>query len=687
MSRAEHANLTDKLVEFLEAYYKDDIAELATTDTNSLWIDHKDLYRKDEDLATDLITHPDRILEELENAVEYVDTPMSIATANVDVRVTGLDETNIYSPGHVRKDQGGQYVGINGVLERVTSTSDLPQEVIFECQRCGGLKTIPQQATQKELQEPYGCEACDRQGPFEPLFDQSEWSDYAKIRVKSRPDESVDGEGKIPGYVLDELIDIGGESGLFGRAGEPVTVYGIVRRVQKTGRGEKQLLFDHVLDVRAIEFERDDDTIEIEKHKDEFQKLADRPDAVDLFADSIAPQLHATDAWDAAFEFAVAFLFGAPRIDIPQGPTYRGDLHFLMVTDFGMGKSTFKEDIKTYSPKCLSKSTTALSSGVGLTAAAVKDDFGEGQWTIKPGLLVRANGGHLLLDEIDKGPDELTDMNDALEGEQVVDIEKAGQSATYESRTAVMALGNPIEGRFDPNLPIANQLGINETLLSRFDGIVTMLDAVDEEQDEKVAETYGQSYTEAQAKQYGDRSELDTLERPVPVDVGRAWVKYARENVNPLLRYEQFEELKEWYASEIRQANNSFAGDGGDGADMPVPATVRELAAAVKMSLAFARVHLREEVASEDVERAKKLGKRLVKQNWNGERFDAAQNQGSGTRKQVVDALDSDDWQYPSDIARKTGLDESDVRSRLKTLATEYSPAKAEEKNGKYRLM
>jgi len=322
-------------------------------------------------------------------------------------------------------------------------------------------------------------------------------------------------------------------------------------------------------------------------------------------------------------EFAVAYLFGAPRIDITGGPTYRGDLHFLMITDFSMGKSTFKSDIEAYSPKCVSKSTTALSSGVGLTAAAVKDDFGEGQWTIEPGLLVRANEGHLLLDEIDKGPDELTDMNDALEGEQVVDVEKAGQSVTYDSKTGLMALGNPIEGRFDPNLNIAEQMGLDETLLSRFDGIVTMMDEADVQQDEKVAEAYGESYTEAQEAQYGDREEFERLDRPVPVDVGRAWIKHAREEVNPILHYEQFEELRSWYAEEVRQLNNSYASNNGEGADMP------ELGAAVKMSIAFARVHLRDEVQSEDVERAKKLGKRLVKQNWTGEAFDASKNRGS----------------------------------------------------------
>jgi len=682
--------LQQNCVEFLERYYKDEIAELSINDKTAVRVDHGDLFQYDQGLAEDLREAPDRVLEALEGAVREVERPVADTLGDISVRVVGLGEQDEIAPGEVRQEHGGKYVCIKGVLDRVTSTSDLPLQVAFKCPRCGAVQVVPQDVTNGELQEPTDCATCERQVAWQLLGgdDSTEWTDYAKLRIKSRPDVNPELEGKIPGYALNELIDVGGEAGLFGRAGEPVKVYGIIRRTQKSGRGENELLFDHLLDVRAIEFERDANTVDIEKHRDEFEALAARENAVDLFAESIAPQLHATDAWDAAFEFAVAYLFGAPRIDVPQGPTYRGDLHFLMITDFGMGKSTFKEDIAAYSPKCLSKSTTALSSGVGLTAAAVKDDFGEGQWTIKPGLLVRANGGHLILDEIDKGPDELTDMNDALEGEQVVDIEKAGQSATYESRTAVMALGNPVEGRFGDNTAIAEQMGINETLLSRFDGIVTMEDTADEEQDKKVAETYGRAYTEAQEQQYGDREEFDTLDRPVGVDVGQAWIKHAREEVNPLLRYVQFEELKDWYASEVRQLNHTYA-EPGEGEDMPVPATVRVLGAAVKMSIAFARVRLQDEVEQEQIERAKKLGKRLVKQNWNGERFDATNTQMSQEKehKRIYAALDEHGEQTPGELAENTNMEETRVRELLERARTgQYNFDIIAKQSGEYRL-
>jgi len=676
-------SIVTSLVEFLREYHHDDLATLARDKGDRLWISYCDLRNYDMALADDLCEHPQYLLWHIGLAIKEIDIPLADAQsvlADVEVAIYDMPDHTHQTPGEIRSDDGLRYVAIDGILERVTSTSDVPNTLVYECERCGAKIERIQDIHTSGSNEPYECTGCERQGPFTVRHRESDWSDYAKLRVEAPPDASESDSGVLTGYVLDDLIDRGGPSGLLSRAGEPVTVYGILRRQQKDGTGENDLLFDHVLDVRAIEFDRDDETISIADHRDDFETLADRPDAVDLFAESIAPQLHATDAWTAAMEFAVAYLFGAPRVDIPNGPTYRGDLHFLIMSDYGTGKSTFKGDIAAYSPKCINKSTTALSSGVGLTAAAVKDDFGEGQWTIKPGLLVRASGGHLILDEIDKGPDELTKMNDALEGEQLVDIEKAGKSVTYESRTALLAMGNPVDGRFDRHEPIADQLGIADSLISRFDGIITMQDSADTEMDHKIAETYGKSYTEAQQTQYGDRETLDQLDREVPIDTGQAWIEHARENVTPTLTYEQFETLEDWYAEEVRQLNG--------GGDKPVPVTVRVLAATVKMAVAFARARLQDSVETPQIERAKKLAKRLVEQNWDGEQFDASKHYSSapetqGDRREAVwQAIDSGATTV-AEVAEETDLTTKQAQhdiDKLKQKGELYEP-----ESGEYR--
>jgi len=303
-----------------------------------------------------------------------------------------------------------------------------------------------------------------------------------------------------------------------------------------------------------------------------------------------------------------------------------------------------------------------MSSDVGLLAAAVDDDFGEGGWTLEPGILVRANGGHVILDEIDKTDADLERMNDALEGEQIVDVNKAGQSASFKSRVGLLATGNPEESRFTEGVPVSQELNIDRSLLSRFDGIVTMRDEADEEQDGFIAETQGMSYVEAQEYAHGDRDQLDMLDRVVEPEVGRAWIAYARDEVEPLLRPEHVETIREWYAEEVRQLNKKFRD--GNGGDMPVPVSARKVQDTIRFAVAFARVNLRDEVNDADVERAMDLAKALVGQTFDGDTFQPEAVKSSPTtqkdrKERIRDALDHDEARTPAEVAAQVRVSRS----------------------------
>lgn len=672
---------------FLRRYYDTEIKELAENypSEKSLYVDWMDLYRLDEDLADDYLTNPTQIGDELDKALHRYDLPVDVGFSQATVRVRNLNsEEDIYSkPSTLRNDQGGHYVGIKGELKRITTPDEKPEEIAWECQRCGTLTYLS--VAGNDLPEPHECQGCERQGPWEINHDQTTWTDYCKVRIETPPDESDDGGGdEIDGYIEGDLVDYGHPAGLYARAGEKAIVYGVLERQQKNPDGRKgnNLLYERVLRVRAVEFDADEDSINIEDHRDEFEKLAQEPDAVDLFAESLVPQLYATPEWEHALELGVAYLFAAPRIDIPQGPSYRGDIHGLIMSGYGMGKSMFNRALEAYSPDAILKSATALSSDVGLLAAAVKDDFGEGQWTIKPGILVRGNGGHVILDEIDKTGAELSRMNDALEGSQTVDVEKAGQNATYQSRVGLFATGNPEDGRFNKHEPVSEQLGVKPSLLSRFDGIIHMEDKENEERDAKIAGTVGRAYVESQEMQFGDREELDELDAPVSVDVGRAWVAEARENYQPLLSVEQVDMIKDWYASEVRQLNQKFADNEGQGADMPVPATARVVEGTIRFSVAFARCHLRDEVQDTDVERAKSLMKALIGQTFDGEMFGPEEVKGSqhDRVKSLLELLRRMDRDREGDVPREEAFEQASEELGLRESKIEHEIDKLKQK-------
>jgi replicative DNA helicase Mcm len=624
--------------DFLSAYAADEISDLATAypSRTEFTVDWSDMLRFDADFAEDYLENPDTVSAWIESAVEYAAVP-NVELTDVTVRVVGLNEADIYRPIQLVKQRPDGYIGVSGDLAKVTEPKPEADVITYECQRCGVPTPVPQSG--ESAQEPHECQGCERQGPFEPLMSESEFVDYAKVRVEMPPDQTGDLQREyVDGVVRGDLVWGGHEDhGIVARSGDSVTVYGTVEYRQQDGKGANDRLFEPYLDVRAIEFDTDADDVDIEAHREEFTTLAERDDAVDVFANSLVPQLYATAEWERALEALVAYLFGAPRIDIDEGPTYRGDIHVLIVSDYGMGKSMVNSAIADFSPSAIKESVTGMSSDVGLLAAAVEDDFAGGDWTLKPGVLVRANGGHVILDEIDKTDADLERMNDALEGEQVVDVNKAGQSATFNSRVGLLATGNPDESRFDRTEPVASQLGIDQSLLSRFDAIVTMRDEADREQDASVAETQARSYVEAAEYDRGDRDEFDTLERTVSVPVGRAWVAYARQHVDPVLQDHHVDLIRDWYAEEVRQLNEDFADN--NAGDMPVPASARSVMDTIRFAVAFARVHLRDTVADEDVERAMSLSKSLIGQTFDGDQFQPEATRTPTTQKERIDVV------------------------------------------------
>jgi len=621
-----NADLVADLARWFEREYRDEISTLAQRypdEQAHLTVSWSDLLRFDTDFADDYLDDPRSMDKTLRQAVEQVNVP-NVTLTDVDVRVVDLNAEDIYQPIDVLREDPSGYIGVRGELAKVSEPTKEIQKAVFECIRCGTPAHIPQSGD--DIQHPHECSGCERQGPFEIIPEASEFTHHSKVRIETPPDETGALQtDTMDGDVRGELVWTGHEEvGVAGRTGDAVTAYGSVEFSQV---GDSDRHFEAELDIAALEFDSDADDTDIEAHRDEFETLAARDDAVDVFAHSLVPELYATAEWDHGLELLVAYLFSAPRIDVPEGPTYRGDIHALIISDYGMGKSMVNSAVAMFSPKCIKESVTGMSSDVGLLAAAVEDDFAGGSWTLRPGILVRANGGHVILDEIDKTDANLERMNDALEGEQLVDVNKAGQSATFKSRVGLLATGNPENSRFDAEVPNSQQLNIDKSLLSRFDGIVLMEDRADQEQDAAIAETQLESYLEGQEVEYGDREELDTLARDVEPDVGRAWIAHARENVHPILSRDHFERITEWYAEEVRQLNNDY----GDASDMPVPANARSVMATIRFSVAFARVHLRDEVADADVERAMKLSKSLIGQNFDGDKFVAAESQRTPT--------------------------------------------------------
>jgi replicative DNA helicase Mcm len=632
--------VVDDLASLYRDYYEEQLSELVTgypADKQSLHLEAKDLYRRDPDLLDDYREHPQTMREHAEEALQMVDLPVDQSFDGANVRLTDthgyLDRVGVGSlyAGHETK-----LVALRGRVGSVTGAQTKLTVATFHCKRCGCSVEIPQ--TDTEFQEPHECKNCGREGPFQIDFGESEKVDQRKLKLEQPPHEQSSGSGQsIEVYAYNDLIHAGGENGLADIAGQEITVIGeyIPDETDLQGRGSVSPTYDCYFKAHNIVLDDDaDEQIDVDEYRHEVERHADKPNAIDRFKRSIDPGLTMTDEWDMATEMATAYLFGAPRIDPDGGDMVRGDLHMLFVSDPGMRKSVFADKVANISPQAELRQATGMSSDVGLTSAAQQDEFGDGGWSLSPGALPRANGGHLILDEIDKGPG-LGGIHDALEGAQELKVDKAGIQATWATRVGFMALGNPTDGRFDPYEPIAEQIDLDPALMSRFDLIITMEDEPDEDDDEAIAGGVLDVVDESARLEYGDMdvADAESVTPDISRPVMRAWVKLAREEVQPLLTSEAKTALKDYYV-QARQLN-------GEDSETP-PATARKLMAGIRLSMAFARVELSERVEQRHAERAIRVSKHVIGNNFDPEsgEFDADRTTESpSTQQQQVKAI------------------------------------------------
>ncbi|EMA53105.1 minichromosome maintenance protein MCM [Halococcus thailandensis] len=609
MARAENADLIDDFEEFYRNYYRNEIGELAQQYPNerrSLFIDWSDLYRFDSDLADDYRSQPDQLQEYAEEALRLYDLPVDVGLGRAHVRIRGLDEpTEIRE---IRARHRGQLLAVQGIVRKATDVRPKITEAAFECQRCGTLTRIPQ--TGGDFQEPHECQGCERQGPFDINFDQSEFVDAQKLRVQESP-EGLRG-GETP-----QNIDIHIEDDITGEvtAGDHVRVTGVLHLDQQESGRDASPMFDLFMDGVTVEIEDEqfEDMDISEADKRAIVELSTEDDIYEQMVGSIAPSIY---GYQEAKLAMILQLFSGVAKHLPDGSRIRGDLHMLLIGDPGTGKSVMLQYIRNIAPRSVYTSGKG-SSSAGLTAAAVRDDFGEGQqWTLEAGALVLADQGIAAVDELDKmRPEDRSAMHEALE-QQTISVSKAGINATLKSRCSLLGAANPKYGRFDQYESIGEQIDLEPALISRFDLIFTVTDDPDPERDKDLAEhilrtnyagelnTQRTEQTAANVSQSEVDAVTDTVAPAIEPDLLRKYIAYAQRNCYPTMTEEAKEAISDFYVD--------LRAEGSDD-DAPVPVTARKLEALVRLAEASARVRLADTVELEDAERVIEIVRSCLK--------------------------------------------------------------------------
>jgi replicative DNA helicase Mcm len=601
----DNEGLVAKWEVFFDEYgYQPKIVGIADSypEKRSLFVQFEDLDRFDTDMAMFFLEHPLNAVVTGEDAIKRL-IPMGHGNVNIHLRMEGLPKDARVAVRDLRSKHLGKYLAAEGLVRKATEVRPRLTEAVFQCVRCGVFVKEPQD--ERGMREPLecyedqgGCKRAATSTKFKLMGEESVFADTQKIEIQERPEGLRGGAEpqRLVAYVEDDITgDIS--------PGDRVILNGVLRSQQRTAYRVKSTLFDINLEINSIEPEQKVfEEIDInEEDVKEMEEAAKDPDIMRNIIASISPSIYGMLMEKEALSLQ---LFGGVPKEMPDGTKMRGDIHILMVGDPGTGKSQLLTYISALAPRGVYASGKSATAA-GLTAAAVRDDFGEGRWTLEAGALVLADMGIVCIDEIEKmNPQDRSAIHLGME-QQFITISKAGIQATLQSRCAVLAAANPKFGRFDDSKYIGEQIDLSPTLLSRFDVIFTIMDKPETMRDRDMAEHILKGHLIGEMlrkEEEGEEIEVDVeladVNKPYfEPEFLRKYIAYAK-RIFPVMTGDAMDVLRDYYLNIRKQ---------GEIEGSAVPITPRQLEAFVRLAEASARARLSDVVSTDDADRAVKI--------------------------------------------------------------------------------
>jgi replicative DNA helicase Mcm len=588
----------------LKSRYKKELGEISREypHKHSLYIDYREIERFGKAgiaMADELLENPGKVLEDVGEAIksgQLIRTKDGKEPKGISINIRFTNLPKKIAIRNIRSDDINTFVSAEGILRKTTEVRPRVVEAVFKCP--AGHFTVRKQKYGKFI-EPDGCatDGCAFK-KLELLPKRSKFVDSQKLRIQESPEGLRGGEQP-------QTLDIDVTDDLSGKVspGDRVIINGILRSMQRVVKGEKSTVFDIFLECNSIEIaEKEFEEVEIdEKAENEIIALSKDPMIYRMITHSVAPTIYGSEDVKQAI---VLQLFGGIAKEMPDGSRLRGDIHVLLIGDPGIAKSQLLRYVVKLSPRAIYTSGQS-STSAGLTAAAVKDEFGEGRWTLEAGALVLADMGIAAVDEMDKmQKEDRSALHEAME-QQTISVAKAGITATLKSRCALLGAANPKYGRFDMFGDIADQINMPPSLLSRFDLIFIMTDQPEQKRDLAIAEHILKTHSVGELIAQHKKTPIPGVTpeyilqqlKPVMPDIDpalfRKYIAYAKRSCFPMLSPEAKEALIGYYLRLRGLAEPNKA----------VPVTARQLEALVRLAEASARIRLSNTIEIADADR------------------------------------------------------------------------------------
>lgn len=467
----------------------------------------------------------------------------------------------------------------------------------------------------------------DEEGnPLETEYGKCTYQNHQTVTLQEMPE-------KAPAGQLPRSIDIICDNDLVDKCkpGDRIQVIGTYRCLPSKQQGFSSCTFRTIIICNNIKCMNVDDhptlsASDISKIKRFSQQK--KGNIFEALARSLAPSIHGHEYIKKA---VLCLLLGGVEKILENGTRLRGDINIMLIGDPSTAKSQVLRYVLNSAPRAIA-TTGRGTSGVGLTAA-ITTDKDSGERRLEAGAMVLADRGIVCIDEFDKMSDiDRTAIHEVMEQGRVT-ISKAGIHAKLNARCSVLAAANPVYGRYDEYKNPMDNIGMQDSLLSRFDLLFVVLDVMDPEHDARIAEfvlrmhryrnpgeqdgepiridgdvdnlaTYEDKEEEEEMEVYVKHDNLlhgqkKNTQKLCSLQFLRKYIHVAK-NMSPVLTREAAECISNEYA-KLRTTDNL----GNKSKTLPI--TARALETLIRLSTAHAKARMSKTVEKKDAESAVEL--------------------------------------------------------------------------------
>ncbi|XDV41559.1 hypothetical protein PO909_010413 [Leuciscus waleckii] len=471
-----------------QGIYQSKVRQMISENKSRLIVNLNDLRRRNEKRAAKLLNNAFEELvafqRALKDLVASIDATYAKQHEEFFVGLEGSFGSKHVSPRTLTSRLLGSMVCLEGI---VTKCSLVRPKVVRSVHYCPATKkTMERKYTDMTSLEAFPSSAIyptkdEENNPLETEFGLSIYKDHQTITVQEMPE-------KAPAGQLPRSVDIILDNDLVDcvKPGDRTQVIGTYRCLPgkkggfTSGTFRTIMIACHVkqMSKEVTHYFSADDVAKIKSFCRSRSK-----NLFDQLARSLAPSIHGHEYIKKAI---LCMLLGGVEKVLENGSRIRGDINLLLIGDPSVAKSQLLRYVLHTAPRAIA-TTGRGSSGVGLTAAVTTDQE-TGERRLEAGAMVLGDRGVVCIDEFDKMSDmDRTAIHEVMEQGRVT-IAKAGIHARLNARCSVLAAANPVYGRYNQYKSPMENIGLQDSLLSRFDLLFIMLDQMDPEQDREVSD-------------------------------------------------------------------------------------------------------------------------------------------------------------------------------------------------------